>query len=71
MVKETKSTQLQIRVTRTQKAAIQHAADRAGLDLSAYVLSRTLSAESVRFQGIVAACANEESSRFALAELNS
>lgn len=71
MARETKNAQLQIRVTPAQKAAIQQAADRAGLDLSAYVLSRALSVASVRFQEIVTACANDESPRFALAELNS
>jgi uncharacterized protein (DUF1778 family) len=66
-----KTAQLQIRVTEQQKAAIQRAAAREGIDMSTYVLSRVLSAPSQRFQHCVAACVREESSRFALAELNS
>ncbi|MGH7310893.1 MAG: plasmid mobilization protein, partial [Candidatus Rokuibacteriota bacterium] len=37
-----KSAQLQIRVSPAEKAAIQRAARRAGLDMSAYVLTRVL-----------------------------
>jgi uncharacterized protein (DUF1778 family) len=66
-----KSAQLQIRVTDEQKTAIQEAATRAGMDMSAYVLSRVLTAASVRFKECVLACSHETSSRFALAELNS
>lgn len=67
----TKNAQLQIRVTDAEKAAIHRAARRAGMDMSAYVLSRVLSVPSARFQECVAGCAVEPSSRFALAELNS
>ncbi len=66
-----KTAQLQIRVTDQQKAAIQRAAAREGVDMSAYVLSRVLTIPSLRFQECVAACAREASPRFALAELNS
>lgn len=66
-----KTAQLQIRVTEQQKAAIQRAARREGMDMSAYVLSRVLTVPSQRFQDCVAGCAREASSRFALAELNS
>jgi uncharacterized protein (DUF1778 family) len=66
-----KTAQLQVRVTERQKAAIQRAAARAGMDMSTYVLSRVLSAPSQRFQHCVAGCAREDSSRLALAELNS
>ncbi|MGO9512565.1 MAG: plasmid mobilization protein [Steroidobacteraceae bacterium] len=71
MSQDTKKAQLQIRVTSAEKSAIHQAAKRAGMDMSAYVLSRVLSAPSVRFQECVAGCASEASSRFALAELNS
>lgn len=71
MVQQTKKAQLQIRVTKAEKAAIHRAAMHAGMDMSAYVLSRVLSVPSVRFQECVAGCASEASSRFALAELNS
>jgi uncharacterized protein (DUF1778 family) len=66
-----KTAQLQIRVTEQQKAAVQRAAARAGMDMSTYVLSRVLSATSQWFQDCVAACARAASPRLALAELNS
>jgi uncharacterized protein (DUF1778 family) len=71
MGQQTKQAQLQIRVTKAEKAAIHQAATHAGMDMSAYVLSRVLSVPSARFQECVAGCASEASSRFALAELNS
>lgn len=64
-----KSTQLQIRVSRAEKRAIQQAAKRAGLAMSAYVLSRVLSAPAMRFREFAEACAGPDPS-FALAELN-
>jgi hypothetical protein len=71
MTQEPKTAQLQIRVSREEKKAIQHAAERAGMDMSAYVLSRVLSASAARFQECVAGCAAGGASSFALAELNS
>ena len=65
-----KSSQLQIRVTSAEKAAIQSASHRAGMDMSAYVLSRVLSANSARFSECVAACAATATPSYALAELN-
>lgn len=65
-----KSAQLQIRVSPPQKSAIQRAAVRAGMDMSAYVLSRVLPAAAGQFHDAVAACAGSEAG-FALAELNS
>ena len=44
----TKSAQLQIRVSPAEKAAIERAAHRAGLDMSAYVLARVLPALRIR-----------------------
>jgi hypothetical protein len=70
MDKPSKSEQLQIRVSRRQKAAIQRAAAQAGMDMSAYVLSRVLSSSTARFHDYVAACLGPASS-FGLAELNS
>lgn len=70
MANDAKSTQLQIRVSKREKAAIQGAAKRAGLDMSTYVLSRILSAPAARFQQLVEATAGPAPS-FALAELNS
>ncbi len=65
-----KSSQLQIRVSPAQKAAIGRAARRAGLGMSAYVLARLLPKPARRFQDLTAACVDAEAARFALAELN-
>lgn len=67
-----KTTQLQIRVSVAEKAAIQRAARRAGLDMSSFVLGRLLPPTGARFQELTSACSKEEAGgRFALAELNS
>lgn len=66
-----KSAQLQIRVTAGEKAAIQELARKAEMDMSAYVLSRVLSAPASRFAECVEACQDPESARYGLAELNS
>jgi hypothetical protein len=71
MVQEPKSAQLQIRVSSAEKTAIQRAARRAGLDMTACVLSRVLPAATIQFQEHVAACARGDVPAFALAELNS
>jgi uncharacterized protein (DUF1778 family) len=64
-----KAAQLQIRVSAKEKALIQGAAVRAGMDMSEYVLSRVLSVPAEQFRSVVAEL--ESGSRFALAELNS
>jgi hypothetical protein len=66
----TKSAQLQIRVSPAEKAAIERAARRAGLDMSAYVLARVLPALRIRFAELTEACREPASERFALAELS-
>jgi hypothetical protein len=66
-----KSAQLQVRVTDAQKTAIQRAAKRAGMDMSAYVLGHVLSAPAARFQECIEACVGPHPLSFALAELNS
>src|ERR1700678_3597190 len=71
MRKWPKKAQLQIRVSAEQKTAIQRAAARAGMDMSAYVLAQVLSVPAMQFRDCAAACAGSESPRFALAELNS
>jgi hypothetical protein len=71
MSRKRKTAQLQIRVSATEKATIQRAAKRAGMDMSAYVLGRVLSVPAVRFQDCIAACSRQDSPSFALAELNS
>jgi hypothetical protein len=68
---QAKSSQLQVRVSAQQKAAIARAAKQAGMDMSAYVLSRTLPTTSSRFGMLCAACRDPEQARYALAELNS
>jgi len=65
-----KTTQLQIRVSPAEKAAIQRAARRAGLDMSSWVLARLLPATSARFAELVVAVVDPAGRRFALAELN-
>ena len=64
-----KTEQLQIRVSKAQKAALQRAASRAGLDVSAYVLARLSSPAAEEFKRLTRA-AGEAEGRFALAELN-
>jgi hypothetical protein len=66
-----KSAQLQIRVSPAEKSAIQRAARRAGMDMSAYILARMLPPLARRFQDLTEACRDSEGARFALAELNS
>ncbi len=71
MSKIPKTAQMQIRVSADQKTAIQRAAARAGMDMSAYVLAQVLPVPMTRFREIAAACEVSDSPRFALAELNS
>jgi Protein of unknown function (DUF1778) len=70
MANNAKTEQLQIRVSRAEKAAIRRAAAQAGLDASTYVLRRVLPPPAAEFQRCTEACAGPEA-RFALAELNS
>ena len=67
----TQSAQIQIRVSPAEKAAIERAARRAGLDMSAYVLARVLPALQNRFAELTEACCKPGTERFALAELSS
>lgn len=66
-----KLSQLQIRVSQDEKSAIRAAAERAGMDMSAYVLSRALSMPEREFQESVAALTGPHAPSFALAEINS
>jgi hypothetical protein len=66
----TKTAQLQIRVTPRQKAMLKRRARAAGLDLSTFVLARTLPEQDDRLTAIVRALGVEANPRFALAELN-
>lgn len=68
---KSKDRHLQIRVTPEEKAAIQAAATRAGVDMSAWVLGRVLPSQRETFQRLTAALARDpERRRFVLAELN-
>jgi hypothetical protein len=71
MSKSPKTAQMQIRVSAHEKAAIQHAAAKAGMDMSAYVLARVLSVPAAEFRDCIRDCIVSASPRFALAELNS
>ncbi len=52
---QTKTQHLQIRVSAREKAALKRLAERAGLDLSGYVLGRALPSQRLRFEEIVRA----------------
>jgi hypothetical protein len=71
MGKPAKTSQMQIRVSAREKTAIQRAASRAGMDMSAYVLSCVLSVPAAQLHDCVLNCAGASSPRFVLAELNS
>lgn len=67
----TKDTQLQIRVSAAEKAAIRTAAERAGMDVSAWVLSRALPRRGKRFRELLQALVEDPTRRrFSLAALN-
>jgi uncharacterized protein (DUF1778 family) len=66
----TKSSQLQIRVTPVQKAALKRLAEQAGQDVSSYVLARVLPPDRARFQAILDALRDGVDRRYSLAELN-
>lgn len=65
-----KTEQLQIRVTRLEKEALKRRAQRAGVDVSAYVLSRTLPSPAVRFAELLDELRREEQPSYVLAALN-
>ena len=73
---QTKTQHLQIRVTAREKAALKRLAERAGLDLSGYVLGRALPSQRLRFEKILQALGDASDRRgtaerrFALADLN-
>jgi uncharacterized protein (DUF1778 family) len=66
----TKSQQLQIRVTPRQKAALKRGAAAAGLDVSTWVLTRVLPSETDRFGDLLRSLEVDDNRRFALAEMN-
>jgi uncharacterized protein (DUF1778 family) len=70
MPKESKSAQLQIRVSPAQKAALESAARKSGLDMSAYVLNLVLPELSSTFLARVDAFRDQGDIRYELADLN-
>ncbi|MGH8290643.1 MAG: DUF1778 domain-containing protein [Steroidobacteraceae bacterium] len=71
MKRSSKHSQLQLRVSKEEKAAIRRAAQRAGLDMSSYVLSRVLPAPEAAFQAAFAALNGPAKPSYALAEVSS
>ena len=71
MPEPAKHSQLQIRLSEEEKSAIRAAADRAGMDMSAYVLSRVLSRPAREFRESVRALGGPHEASYALAEINS
>jgi len=69
VVKIRKVTQLQIRLSEEDKEAIRRAAERAGRDLSAFVLDRVLPPTERLWQDLLDRLAGEDLDRFVLAEL--
>jgi len=63
--------QLQIRVSAREKAAIQAAARRAGMDMSAYVLARVLPDSQSRAQALLDRMNSAATRKLALAEFSS
>lgn len=70
MRKELKTEQLQIRVSAEEKHLIMHAARRAGMDMSSYVLQRILGALESRMQEVMRLVASAETRSYGYAELN-
>ena len=68
--REAKTSHLQLRLAPAQKRSIQQSARRAGLSVSAWVLSRVLPDSRLRLQQIVEALERDERRSYVLAELN-
>jgi hypothetical protein len=66
-----KQSQLQIRVSEAHKAVIRTAAERAGMDMSTYVLSRVIPVATFEFQDAARALVGSAAPSFALADINS
>jgi uncharacterized protein (DUF1778 family) len=71
MADSAKIGQLQIRVSAREKAAIQAAARRAGMDMSAYVLARVLPDVETRAAALLGRMASLATRKLALAEFSS
>jgi uncharacterized protein (DUF1778 family) len=71
MAETAKLGQLQIRVNAREKAAIQAAARRAGMDMSAYVLARVLPGVETRAHSLLERMHSAASRKLAMAEFSS
>lgn len=67
---DTKTAQLQIRVSPAEKAALKRLARQAGQGLSEYVLARALPSDSDRIPALLREVADESQRPYALAALN-
>jgi Protein of unknown function (DUF1778) len=65
-----RSSQLQIRITPEQKEVLKRLSQRAGQDMSAYVLSRALPDARMQFARLLEALRDCDQPAFVLAELN-
>jgi len=71
MPDSSKTAQLQIRVSPSEKAAIQQAAQQMNMDMSTYVLNKVLPKRSIEFQDLLNELVVSDNSRFVLSEINS
>ncbi len=71
MANSSKSTQLQIRISGAEKAALRRLARQSGLDMSTYVLQRVFPPAAGQFQEAARELARSEDPSYALAELHS
>ena len=70
MSRDRKTSQLQIRISDSEKAALKRQAKRAGMSMTDWVLSKLFPALSEKFQDLLAALSNARKPGFVLAELN-
>ncbi len=69
-MKTTKTEQLQIRVSREEKARIKQSAKRANLPMSDWVLSKLIPSHQQYFQALVKELCTDDGTRYTLSSLN-
>ena len=69
MPSESKTEQLQVRVSPSEKLAIKKQAELAGMSMSEWVLAKVLPSAQVRFEALVAELGRAEKPGYAFAEL--